>query len=52
MIDLIVGALKGVYHEVDIRNARCKVQKFNCISTSSCHTCIAGIDMKYPYKIN
>ena len=52
MIDLIVGALKGVYHELNIWEPWGKVEDFGCIGTGSRHACTAGINVKYPYKVN
>ena len=52
MIDLIVGALKGGYHELDIWEPGGKVEGFGCIGIGSCYACFAGINVKYPDEWN
>ena len=52
VIDSIIGALKGVYHEIDIREPGGKLQGFDCLGSGGCYACTAGINAKYPYRLN
>ena len=52
LIDWIVGTLKEVYHELDIRELECKLQGFDCVGSGGCYACSIGINSKYPCKLN
>ena len=51
VIDSITGALKVVYHELDIRESGCNMQGFDWIGSGNCYAFIPVINAKYPYKL-
>ena len=52
LTDSISGELKGVHHELDTQELGCKLQGFDCLGSGCRYACTAGINTKYPYKLN